>query len=212
VIALSYEIADRRKQRQGEPSTGEALAYLCSYTGLFTGPYFTYQTYADSTHCQRVSGAATSTLVAEKLRRLLWTMPLFVALSWLNPIEALRGEQVETTGVLKLLLLSALAFAHLRMRIYSAWMMAESILIVAGIGVYPKGSRPEPGRGPTIKKEEDAPGEWSAEAISNLDIASIEWSDGFRSGMRAWNRWVAAGAGRIWGKQRPPKYAPGGCL
>uniref|UniRef100_A0A915D9K4 Uncharacterized protein n=1 Tax=Ditylenchus dipsaci TaxID=166011 RepID=A0A915D9K4_9BILA len=33
----------------------------------------------------------------------------------------------------------------------------------------------------------------SAETINNLDIAHIEHSDGFRSGMRAWNRTVQFG-------------------
>jgi hypothetical protein len=32
--------------------------------------------------------------------------------------------------------------------------------------------------------------EYSAEAIDNLDIPHVEASDGFRSGMRAWNRTV----------------------
>jgi hypothetical protein len=42
----------------------------------------------------------------------------------------------------------ALAFVFLRMRIYSAWMLAEAICLLAGIGIYPAKGGSEPGRGP----------------------------------------------------------------
>lgn len=43
----------------------------------------------------------------------------------------------------------AIAFLYLRMRIYSAWMVAESICLLTGIGVYPKEWESTPGNGPT---------------------------------------------------------------
>lgn len=89
---------------------------------------------------------------------------------------------------------SAIAFVQFRMRIYSAWMIAESICIVAGIGVYPESSCPESGIGPKnlseAFKNTDELVKYSAECVNNLDIPKIEHSDGFRSGMRAWNRSV----------------------
>lgn len=75
-------------------------------------------------------------------------------------------------------------------------MVAESICIVSGIGVYPQSSCPEPGTGPKILEEAfkyksiNKAIKYSSETISNLDISRIEHSDGFRSGMRAWNRSV----------------------
>ena len=79
------------------------------------------------------------------------------------------------------------------MRIYTAWMIAESICIIAGVGIYPVMSEPTAGNGPkklefVTQKDQEINVELSAETISNLDIPHIEHSDGFRSGMRAWNR------------------------
>lgn len=71
-------------------------------------------------------------------------------------------------------------------------MLSESICIAAGIGVYPKRLCPRTGYGPKVydleEKLEDC--DCNAETINNLDIPHIEYSDGFRSGMRAWNRTV----------------------
>lgn len=76
------------------------------------------------------------------------------------------------------------------MRIYTAWMISESICIAAGIGVYPIKLCPRTGSGPTIFDAENKNCDCNAETISNLVISQIEYSDGFRSGIRAWNRTV----------------------
>lgn len=62
--------------------------------------------------------------------------------------KILKNEQISSYNFTTLMILSALAFVYLRMRIYSAWMIAESICICSGIGLYPKDSLPEPGHGP----------------------------------------------------------------
>lgn len=110
----------------------------------------------------------------------------------------LKQEQIREYNIFLLFIWSAIAFVQFRMRIYSAWMVAESICIISGVGVYPESSCPESGVGP--KKLEEAfkyhkPGsqekiKYNAETINNLDIPRIEQSEGFRSGMRAWNRSV----------------------
>lgn len=109
--------------------------------------------------------------------------------------------KINDYSLLMLFIWSALAFAYFRMRIYSAWMVAESICIVAGIGVYPSRLNARTGNGPKAlspisdetANDSDRDGSkcgYDAQTISNLDIPQIEHSDGFRSGMRAWNKTV----------------------
>uniref|UniRef100_A0A915D7M1 Uncharacterized protein n=1 Tax=Ditylenchus dipsaci TaxID=166011 RepID=A0A915D7M1_9BILA len=91
-----------------EPSTIEAFNYCYSFTGLFTGPYYTYQTYYDALHCTH--------FIKNCLKN-----------CWLNPVDALRGDKINEYGIISLFVWSALAFIYFRMRIYTAWMIAESI-------------------------------------------------------------------------------------
>uniref|UniRef100_A0A914DUR5 Lysophospholipid acyltransferase 7 n=1 Tax=Acrobeloides nanus TaxID=290746 RepID=A0A914DUR5_9BILA len=211
VIGLSYEIVDARNakkdvvgQQNGdarekrfilEPNSFEAFTYLYSFTGLFTGPYYTYQTYYDSIHSPNIPNIPVGKMVKEKIWTLSWSLPLLMLLYVLNPVEILKNEQINNYSFITVMVLSALAFVYLRMRIYSAWMIAESICICSGIGLYPKDCKPEPGHGPrdidkykALANKENIV--YSAEAIDNLDIPHVEASDGFRSGMRAWNRTV----------------------
>jgi hypothetical protein len=69
----------------------------------------------------------------------------------LAPVKILQQEESGEYRTLTLFILSALAFVYLRMRIYSAWMVAESICVISGIGIYPTANQAEPGGGP--KKE-----------------------------------------------------------
>ncbi|KAI1732216.1 MBOAT, membrane-bound o-acyltransferase family domain-containing protein [Ditylenchus destructor] len=209
VIGLSYEIADARLQRLKdkserdtltsqrivvEPSTIAAFNYCYSFTGLFTGPYYTYQTYSDSTQLHFLKEFPWE-LVREKISKLYWSLPALIFFTWLDPVNALRGDNINQYSTISLFFRSALAFVHFRMRIYTAWMIAESICIIAGVGIYPAKSEPTAGNGPKklqflTQTDQGASLELSAETINNLDIPHIEHSDGFRSGMRAWNRTV----------------------
>ncbi|KAH7711194.1 Membrane bound O-acyl transferase [Aphelenchoides avenae] len=210
VIGLSYEIADARaaatdtskddapgtaRRHISEPTAYEAFTYLYSFTGLFTGPYYTYRTYADALSSPHLTKVPIRGMIMEKVRTLAWSVPILLFMSWLDPVEALRQERITEYRVVTLLVMSAMAFVYLRMRIYSAWMVAETICITAGIGIYPSASRPEPGHGPrdlaALKSAvDDENTEYNAATIDNLDIPHVENSDGFRSGMRAWNRTV----------------------
>lgn len=42
-----------------------------------------------------------------------------------------------------------LLFTWFRVRFYSAWMLAESMAVTAGLGAYPAGAANRPGAGPT---------------------------------------------------------------
>ena len=65
-------------------------------------------------------------------------------------LKVLRGERTASVlGLFYYFIWCALAFLYLRMRIYSAWMVAESICLLTGIGLYPKEGKSTPGNGPT---------------------------------------------------------------
>ncbi|CAD5217777.1 unnamed protein product [Bursaphelenchus okinawaensis] len=198
VIGLSYEISDSRQKLVDklkeieEPTPFEAFNYLYSYTGLFTGPYYSYRTYVDA-HVLQFHAQAPHVLdlVKDKLMTLRWSVPLLILMNIIAPVKILQSEDSGDYNIVVLFLLSALAFVFLRMRIYSAWAVAETICIISGIGVYDHSYHSKPGIGPTKEPEvgETAHG-FDASTIDNLDIPHVEHSDGFRSGMRAWNRTV----------------------
>nr|CAD2180641.1 unnamed protein product [Meloidogyne enterolobii] len=210
VIGLSYEIADFRLSKKSdnkkiehfiekEPSTFEAFNYFYNFTGLFTGPYFTYRTYSDAlTKWKRpLLWSKLKPLLIGKMKTLSWSLPSLIFLTWLDPVNVLRGERTASLlGLFYDFVWCALAFLYLRMRIYSAWMVAESICLLTGIGLYPKEGKSTPGNGPTEMQKimdidwNDVSIEFDSETINNLDIPNVEHSDGFRSGMRAWNRTV----------------------
>uniref|UniRef100_A0A7E4UX34 Lysophospholipid acyltransferase 7 n=1 Tax=Panagrellus redivivus TaxID=6233 RepID=A0A7E4UX34_PANRE len=216
LIGLTYEIADAREALTAskkedkdvtaggnskprrfitEPTTYEAFTYLYSFTGLFTGPYYTYQTYVDALNSEHLRTISISGLVTPKLQTLAWSFPLLILFYALGPLEILKTEVINEYSFLTLIVLCALAFIYLRMRIYTAWMIAESICIASGIGIYPKHAKASPGAGPrdldALKTENGKIDiEYDAETINNLDIPHVESSDGFRSGMRAWNMTV----------------------
>uniref|UniRef100_A0A1I8BAM4 Lysophospholipid acyltransferase 7 n=1 Tax=Meloidogyne hapla TaxID=6305 RepID=A0A1I8BAM4_MELHA len=210
LIGLSYEIADFRLSKKSdnesnerfiekEPSTFEAFNYLYNFTGLFTGPYFTYRTYSDAlTKWKRpLLWDKLKPLLVEKMRTLSWSLPSLIFLTWLDPVNVLRSERIFSVGGLFYdFIWCAIAFLYLRMRIYSAWMVAESICLLTGIGLYPKEGKSTPGNGPVEMQKivdidwNDPSVEFDSETINNLDIPNVEHSDGFRSGMRAWNRTV----------------------
>ncbi|KAI6177386.1 Lysophospholipid acyltransferase 7 [Aphelenchoides bicaudatus] len=204
VIGLTYEIADSRSntaqslKKIQEPTTFEAFNYLYSYTGIFTGPYFTYRTYHDAYLADfNVRNGDLFLMIRPKISTLAWSLPVLLLMNVLAPLKILQEEESENYHPLTLFVLSALAFIYLRMRIYSAWMVAESICIISGIGIYPKNQESETGNGPKRELEEgERVSEYDTRTIDNLDIPSVENSDGFRSGMRAWNRsvqfWLAS--------------------
>lgn len=214
VIGLSYEIHDayeaekRAKDKKDDeetkkdmnrrfikiPSTFEAFNYYYSYTGLFTGPYYTYQTYYDAMHSEHLQKISVKSLILSKLQKLSWSLPSLIILYVLGPVEVLKTDRINEYSSFTCLVLSAMAFIYLRMRIYTAWMIAESICILSGIGIYPESCQSIPGVGPRkiegLKDAGKSNVKYDDETINNLDIPHVECSDGFRSGMRAWNRSV----------------------
>ena len=102
VIGLSYEIADARaaakdtskddapgtaRRHISEPTGFEAFNYLYSFTGLFTGPYYTYRTYSDALSSPHLTKVPIRGMIMEKVRTLAWSVPILLFMSWLDPVE-----------------------------------------------------------------------------------------------------------------------------
>ncbi|KAE9555337.1 hypothetical protein FO519_001419 [Halicephalobus sp. NKZ332] len=111
VIGLSYEIFDskeseRRKLEKKDddetkkdenrrfinvPSTWEAFNYCYSFIGLFTGPYYTYQTYYDAMHSEHLQKISVRSLLLAKIKTLSWTLPTLIGFYILGPVESSDG-------------------------------------------------------------------------------------------------------------------------
>lgn len=65
----------------------------------------------------------------------------------------LREKQFYDETIFYRIYISLLIFFWMRCRVYSAWMVAESICILNGIGLYPEVSASRAGHGPTKLNE-----------------------------------------------------------
>ncbi|CAJ0942246.1 unnamed protein product, partial [Mesorhabditis belari] len=209
VIGLSFEISDSRVARSKpksddtkvkrhllhDPSLSEMFNYFYHYCGLFTGPYYTFQMLLDSQEPVLITSWSPLNEIKQRGLQLLWSVPLFVITNKLFPLDHLRSDAIWEWSFTYRLFWAAAVFVVFRNRVYSAWAVSESICVTIGIGIYPKLSKPTIVVGPTdVEKYQSLHGrtetEYSSEAITNLDIGEVEFSDGFRSGIRAWNRSV----------------------
>uniref|UniRef100_A0A914URM3 Lysophospholipid acyltransferase 7 n=1 Tax=Plectus sambesii TaxID=2011161 RepID=A0A914URM3_9BILA len=203
-IGLCFEVADAKNAKKDDsekrrnievPNTMQAFLYLYNFAGLFTGPYYSYQLHSDMVAGKNLTRIPFWHEVIPRLFLLFLFLPLLLFVSSMFPLAYMHTDAFfENHSFLFRLMYMSPVFVFLRMRVYCAWMLSESACIANGIGAYPAESRPAPGAGPTdldaYNRTKDDATEWSYEAIKNLDIGQVEMSDGFRSGMRAWNRSV----------------------
>ncbi|KAK6034415.1 MBOAT family protein [Cooperia oncophora] len=208
VIGLTFEISDRhfahttsetakkpKRFLEKEPSLWEIFNYFYHFAGLFTGPYYTYQMLLDSQDSGLLKKWSPVEEIRQRVLRLCWSVPLFVVLNKLYPLDGLRSDNVWEMSFLQRLLYAAAVFVVFRMRVYSAWAVAESICVTLGIGIYPSDTKPRTVVGPTdLEKYRELKGRfdvaYDSEAIVNLDIPEIELGDSFRGGIRSWNKSV----------------------
>ncbi|VDK61683.1 unnamed protein product, partial [Cylicostephanus goldi] len=121
--------------------------------------------------------------IRERAIRLCWSVPLFIIFNKLYPLDV----SVFSRDSCRILYISSFNF--------SAWAVAESMCVTLGLGIYPAESNPRTVVGPTdLEKYKALKGRsditYNSEAIVNLNIPEIEMSDGFRSGIRSWNKSV----------------------
>ncbi|EFO89701.1 CRE-MBOA-7 protein [Caenorhabditis remanei] len=204
IIGITFEENDAWLHKDDEnptkryltrmPTIFEKFAYFFHFCGLFTGPYYTFQMLIDSQR-EVLKEWDPTPEVKSRFQRLLWSVPVFVITNHYFPLDTLRSDAIWEVSFFTRLVYAALIFVVFKTRVYSAWAIAESICVILGIGIYPAASNPKIIVGPTDLKafealEEKNSIEMSSDAIVNLDIPKVEFSDGFRDGMKAWNRSV----------------------
>uniref|UniRef100_A0A8R1XPP8 Lysophospholipid acyltransferase 7 n=1 Tax=Onchocerca volvulus TaxID=6282 RepID=A0A8R1XPP8_ONCVO len=206
LVGLSFEIADSRRKDETkfdpqktrfikEPSWWQAFLYSYNFPGLFTGPYYTYAVYRDVVDNDNIMEISVWEHIRWRLYNFAWSLPAFILLLYAFPLEMMRKDEFFNETVFYRISISFLIFLWMRCRVYSAWMVAESICVLNGIGIYPEESCPSVGKGPNridiLKEQMNRKGtNYNSEAIRSLDICSIELNTSFRGVIRAWNRTV----------------------
>ncbi|KAF8370362.1 mboa-7 [Pristionchus pacificus] len=212
-IGLAFDVGDsrfdranpgqskRKRHLEEDPSYLMMFNYLYHYCGLFTGPYYSFQMFLDS--CDSNASAFHQNyldkgLVGEytwRLKQLAWSLPIFIITNKLFPLDGLRSDDVFEWSLLYKLIYACMVFVVFRMRVYAAWSVSECICVTLNIGIYPDGSAPKCVIGPTDvdgfrKGWTDGATSANSLAIQNIEIAQVEASDGFRAGIRGWNKSV----------------------
>ncbi|MCP9257712.1 Lysophospholipid acyltransferase 7 [Dirofilaria immitis] len=188
LVGLSFEITDsRRKDEKNLIHKG--------YDSLKNRPYYTYAMYRDVVDNDNIMEISVWEHIKWRLYNLTWSLPAFILLLYVFPLETMRKDEFFDETISYRISVSFLVFLWMRCRVYCAWMVAESICVLNGIGIYPEESCPSAGKGPSridiLKEQMNKKGtKYNSEAVRNLDIYSIELNPTFRGGMRAWNRTV----------------------
>ena len=130
------------------------LAYSYSYIGLMTGPFYTYRTFQDMVH-HDARPIATFGSALRNLKLLPAMIPLFLVLVKYFPLTYLESEEYVESSVLYQLLILVPTFTWFRWRFYIGWLLAESMCMTAGLGLYPKQCKSRPALGPTTPVADD---------------------------------------------------------
>lgn len=206
VVGLSFEISDSRNKSEvkfdpantrfiKKPLWWQIFFYAYSFPGLFTGPYYTYAMHRDVVDNDSIMDISIWEHIRWRLHNLAWSLPAFILLFYAFPLQMMREDEFYDETVFYRIWVSFLVFLWMRCRMYSAWMIAESICILNGIGIYPEESCPAAGKGPNKidvfnEQMNGKTTKYNSEAVRNLDIWSVEFGGTFRGAMRAWNRTV----------------------
>ena len=188
-----------------EPSTFDILCYTYCYTGLFTGPFFKYQTYYDylTLDADVIQSIPWKKEIESRIRQILVFVLLYACAAQFFSIDYVKSPQFYDEPIWYKIFYMVPIFFIGRMRFYSAWLLAECSFVSLALGAYDKNLSPRPGHGPTIKESrKDKVMEYSFETIRNIDAYGCDFSPTVRLGMRHWNMgvqwWLANYVHRRW--------------
>ncbi|XP_066291431.1 lysophospholipid acyltransferase 7-like isoform X1 [Branchiostoma lanceolatum] len=179
------------------PSLIDLFCYSYCYIGVYTGPFYKYKTYHDFIHQERPSSIPVIQPLLDRAKWMPLTGGVFLLASRYFPIAYAHTEEFyASSGVPYRLWYMLGMFLVFRMRMYSAWILAECSCITAGLGAYEEWRKPKCGQGPTIKgmpkPEDKSPQEtrYNFDTTKNVDIYWVELGTTIRSGMKYWNMTV----------------------
>lgn len=144
----SQTINEEKNEHFKEMSFFHFLSFGYCYCGIFTGPYYKYQTYIDMLH-QSNEDVIQSDEVAW---RWLTYLPVFVVgysffSQWFPAY--LHKDEFHNQSLMIQILMLALADVRFRCRIYIGTHMSESSAMTLCLGAYPTESLPKSGQGPS---------------------------------------------------------------
>ena len=124
------------------------MAYSYSYIGLMTGPFYTYRTFQDMIrHDARSISTVDPALQNLKILPLM-ILPYIMLVKYF-PLAYLESEEYVESNLAYQLLILVPTFTWFRWRFYIGWLLAETMCMTAGLGLYPKKVKSRPGLGPT---------------------------------------------------------------
>jgi len=186
-----------------EPSIFDLYCYSYCYAGLFTGPFFKYETYNHFVQMDH------DTLVGLPWKQQVVTRVKYVFLSIVTFLLVKSQFNFENEGMREDLFADT-SFAYrflyifpflvlVRMKFYIAWGLAEIGFITLGLGAYPTSMLSKSGNGPTatityatdddsdVSLKEIKSCDYDFNTIYNIDPYNVEMSSSVRFAMRSWN-------------------------
>jgi len=207
VVSVSIDISDFRDKKNSpkdqlviridnEPDILDLFMYSYCYIGLFTGPFYTYQTFND--FAKMPKNFVNKLPIISPIKKpfitfIIFTPLFFVTNKYFNVEEVRNGNFFEYSFTYKLFF-TAMLFMAMRFKFYSAWKASECAFITLGFGVYPENCHPKPGCGPTTNynmiynTKPDM--RISCETINNVDCFDCEKPRNMRKAMKSWNKSV----------------------
>ena len=165
--------------------------------GILTGPYYKYRTYHDWLQQTNTKNINTLTPLFEKLK---W-VPLFAFivtfLSAFFSVNYMKTEEFYKKPFWYMLLYSTPVCQIFKLRLFTAWYLAECSCITATLGAYPVVSKPISGKGPSdyeaLKQCTKMAPEgiaYNFQTICNIDVYMSSFGPTCRLLIKHWNMTV----------------------
>ncbi|ESO03284.1 hypothetical protein HELRODRAFT_112207 [Helobdella robusta] len=192
------------------PPVIDMLVYSFSFIGILTGPYYSFKTFNDMIECD-IPAISIKHHIYRRIKYLPLIIFLFLILSYLYTLDDVKSVALQynnsnnndankASTLLSRLFYMVVLFCTFRMRMYTAWLLSETVCTSAKLGMYPIECESRCGGGPTKidvfddwKKKslsEKLESEFDFETTKNLDVKGCELCTTLRQGMKCWNMTV----------------------
>ncbi|KAH0546357.1 lysophospholipid acyltransferase 7 [Cotesia glomerata] len=174
----------------------DVVHYGWSYMGILTGPFYRYRTYWDCINRKFSDYIECWEPTLYKLKLIGVSTVIFLFTSNIWPNFYVLTEEFQQRSFWYRLWFIIPAFLTFRTRLYVGMMFSESVCQMAGLGVYPICSQPQPGLGPkdykaaeqiALNPEKIKDEKMDFETVFNIDWWGVEKSYLVRTAMKRWN-------------------------